>query len=931
MQKLHHDLGEAHPWYSFYHKIPYVSFFNFALFVGFAYFSASILEQRVNPPTQLAAVGALLPGESQSQASDPEKYVPGQIIVKFKAGVAKNAHDKTLKDAGSSVKSTIPQIRVEILSVPIGAEKKVRDALAHNPQVQFVELDGMTEPSFTPNDTLTSSMWALNKVSAFDGWGISKGAGITIAILDSGIDGGHQDLAANMVPGYNFMLSSTNTAPDGACHHGTPVAGAAAAVGNNATGTIGIAWQSKILPVVIAGPDSTGTGCWASWSNLASGITYAVDHGARVINISYGGASSGSSLLSAETYAWNKGAIIVASAGNDAQSGNPIRYPASDPHVVSAAATDSNDAPASFSEYNQYVDLAAPGANVIDVDERGSMGYTTSDFAYMSGTSFSAPTIAGLAALVWSVNPSLTNQQVIDLMQKNADDLGDPGYDVHYGWGRINLNRTLSATAGVAPTLDTIAPSVTMPTIGSGGYVKGGVNFSPSNSDNVSVVKVEFWKDGALFATDTTGPFTFYWDSTLEASGIRTLQLKAYDAAGNVGVSSVVTVTIDNEKPSVSISSPTLGTSVAGPVTIVSKASDVTSGITTMNIYIDGIRVCSVYSSSVSCPWNSLSVFDGTHVIKSEASDKAGNVASTTATIKTINNAPDTAAPAASITNPLSGALVSKIIPVSFSASDNSGSVVKAEVLEDGQVLNTLTTVASTTSNSVQWDTTKETNGSHSLAVRVFDAAGNVGTSPNTIVTISNTTLDIAQPVTSISSPASGSTLSSAVIVSASAADNVGVTQVDLFEDGLLVSSDTSAPYAWSWDTTLDQNGNHTLQTKAYDAAGNVGSSAQLTVAVSNTVANLPPTVTIASPANGARIKTNGNTTVSASASDADGIASIVITIDGAVVKRCANVLSCSYAWSNKSAATGSHTISVTAVDKSSSANSSSASITVTK
>jgi thermitase len=933
MQKLHHDLEERHPWYMAYHKIPYISLLNFAFFIGFAYLSASIVGQQVNPTNQLAAVGSLLQDSAQSAQTDPEKYVPGQILVEFRTGVTRAAHDKTLKEAGASVKSSLSQIHVEVLSVPVGAEKRVRDALAHNPRVQFAELDGLVEPSLMPNDPYVNQMWALGKISAFNGWDISKGSGVTIAILDSGIDGGHQDLAANMLPGYNFMLNSSNTLPDGACHHGTPVAGSAAAVGNNATGTIGIAWQSKILPVVIAGPDSTGTGCWASWSNLASGITYAVDHGAKVINISYGGSSSGSSLLSAETYAWNKGAVLVASAGNDALNGNPIRYPASDPHVVSAAATDYNDVAASFSEYNQYVDLAAPGANVYDVDERGSSGYTPGDYATMSGTSFSAPTIAGLAALVWSVNPSLTNQQVIDLMQKNADDLGDAGYDIHYGWGRINLNRTLAAAAGQTPVADTTAPSVVMPSIGT--YAKGGVDITPTYSDDTGVAKIELWKDNSLYATDPVGPFSFYWDTTLEVNGNHAIQLKAYDAAGNAGASVVKTVAVDNGIPSATITSPASGASVAGPVTIGGTAADATSGVGSISLYVDGARVCSTFTSSpFTCQWNSVSSIDGSHTIKSEVYDKAGNIASTTVSIKTINNSTlDTVPPSVSVTSPQNGAIVSKTVPISFTLSDNSGTVARAELFKDGQLLSTLSSITSTSSNVFQWDTSKEANGSHALEVRAYDAANNAGTSATVTVTVDNTVPDIAKPTTVISAPMGGSTLTGTIIVAASASDNVAVSKVDLFEDGALVSSDTTAPYAWSWDTTLDVNGTHVLQSKAYDAAGNMGSSAQISVVVSNAIAstNAPPTVNIISPTNGAKIKTNGNTSISVTASDTDGIASIVITIDGAKVKTCTNATSCSYAWSNKTMTSGSHTILATAVDKSSTANSASTSITVTK
>jgi hypothetical protein len=680
-------------------------------------------------------------------------------------------------------------------------------------------------------------MWALNKISALSGWDISKGSGVIIAILDSGIDGGHQDLAANMLPGYNFVLNSSNTQPDGICHHGTPVAGTAASVGNNATGTIGIAWQSRILPVVIAGNTSSNP-CWALWSTVASGITYAVDHGAKVVNISYGGTASSAALQSAENYAWSKGAIIVASAGNNGAGNNEVMYPASDPHVVSAAATDVYDAPASYSEYNQYIDLAAPGV-AYTTDERGSAGYFNGwDYGNMSGTSFAAPTIAGLAALVWTVNPNLTNQQVIDLMQQNADDLGVVGYDIHYGWGRINLAKTLMAAKGIAVYTDTTAPQIQMSVPGS---VSGQVVLSATASDNVGVTHVELYKDSVLYATAQTAPYTFYWDTTTETNGAHTVSVKAYDAAGN------------------SASTP-------------------------------------VYTTNVS------------------------------------NTPADTTSPVVSITAPSSGATVSgTLVKVSINATDNVA-VSKTELYIDNVLISTAATYS--------WDTTKIINGSHTLTAKAYDAAGNVGTSGSVTVTVSNTTADTQSPTTTLSAPSNGATVSGSVSVSATASDNVGVSKVEWYKDGALRGTDTTAPYLWTWDTTLDADGAHVLQTKAYDAAGNIGASAQISVTVSNAVAMpppptsadlTPPNISIASPQNGATLKSNGTQSVAASASDASGISKITLAIDGTLVKTCLAATSCSYSWNMKSTTTGTHSITATATDNAVDHNTASVTASVTK
>lgn len=193
---------------------------------------------------------------------------------------------------------------------------------------------------------------------------------------------------------------------------------------------------------------------------------------------------------------------------------------------------------------------------------------------------------------------------------------------------------------------------------------------------------------------------------------------------------------------------------------------------------------------------------------------------------------------------------------------------------------------------------------------------------------------DTAPPTVSITAPTNGSTVSGTTSVAATATDNIGVSQVEFYRDGVLASTDTSAPYSWSWNTTSVADGSHTLEARAYDISSNVSISSVVTVTVQN-VAPPPPTdttspsVTITSPTNGTKVKGNGSVTISVSATDASGIGSIVIKTDATTAKTCTNVATCSYTWSGKSISAGSHTISATATDKA--GNSATATVTISK
>jgi subtilisin family serine protease len=283
------------------------------------------------------------------------------------------------------------------------------------------------------------------------------------------------------------------------------------------------------MPIKIS--DSTG---YATYSDMAKGIIYAADRGVRVINVSFGGRTSSSTLQNAVTYAWQKNAIVIASAGNDSSS--TVSYPAACQYAVAVSATLSDDTFASFSNYGNAISVSAPGKGIYTTTRGGGYGS-------WYGTSFSSPVVAGVAALILSLNPFLTNVQVVDILQKTADDLGTVGYDVYFGHGRINAYRALQqASITLPPPADTAAPTVAITSPTTGSLVSKRTYIKVSSSDNIGVTQVKLYIDGSLVYTTTSSTFTYSWNTTYAAKGTHTLQAFAFDAAQNKGSSAIVSV-----------------------------------------------------------------------------------------------------------------------------------------------------------------------------------------------------------------------------------------------------------------------------------------------------------------------------------------------------------------------------------------------------
>ena len=389
-------------------------------------------------------VAMACPPDERPKPPSNGDFVPGRVLVKFKPVLgAAAAHDR-LAQQGLRADGFIPGLDVFKVEVPPGKELETIAQLRARADVLYAEPDYRVYALDTiPNDPYWGSQWGLPKIQAPKAWDIlstTGGANIIIAIIDSGIDLDHPDFACpnKLLPGRDFVNNDDDPQDD--YGHGTHVAGIAAACSNNDVGVAGVAWAARLLPVKVL--DAAGQG---SYSNLAAGIIYAVDQWARVINLSLGGTSDSSIMRDAVSYAVGRGRLVVAAAGNFGDQGNPVMYPAAYDEVVAVAATDSGDNRADFSEYHPYVDVAAPGVSIYS---------TLPDNTYggLGGTSMATAFVSGLAALLWSADGGLSAAQVRTLIESNADDLGTPGKDDYFGYGRINAWRTMNARVRVSAT-----------------------------------------------------------------------------------------------------------------------------------------------------------------------------------------------------------------------------------------------------------------------------------------------------------------------------------------------------------------------------------------------------------------------------------------------------------------------------------------------
>lgn len=551
-----------------------------------------------------------------------QRWAPGRLLIQTKAGFSSGAFDALLNSQGARFKRRLKNLDTELISVPAGDEDKIARLLARHPHIKFVEKDMRVPMQFVPNDPIYPKQWHLAKIQAPAAWDMSAGNGITVAVLDTGVDASHPDLAPRLVPGWNAVNGGNDTRDING--HGTAVAGTVVTATNNGYGVASVAWAAKLMPIRITN-DSTG---YAYWSDIANGVIWAADHGAKVVNVSYG-VSNSAAITSAAQYLRGKGGLLVSAAMNEsAYLSDP-----DNPYIITVSATDYNDAKTSWSNYGPSIDVAAPGL-YIPTTMRGNL------YGSWSGTSFASPIAAGVIAMIMQTNPTLVPDQVERVLEQSADD-PTPGvdFDPKFGHGRVNAAKAVLLAANTLP-LDTQPPTASITAPSANSTVKGLVPVTVAASDKVGVTQVVLYAGGQQVGVDTVAPYQFSWDSSLVADGSVTLSAEAYDAAGNKGLASPVTVNVDNipntlpNLPTISFASPADNSVVSGTVPVSIKVAD-SAKVTRISLYIDGaLRAMNSNSTSMVYNWNTQSLASGKHILKATANDANGKTGELSITVK---------------------------------------------------------------------------------------------------------------------------------------------------------------------------------------------------------------------------------------------------------------------------------------------------------
>jgi subtilisin family serine protease len=487
--------------------------------------------------------------------------VPGELLIGLRPTAAPDQSASQIQNGFGTILGTHPALRALRMKVRSGLSIEAAMAgLLKRSDVLYVERNTIYHTTSTPNDPGFASQYGPQKVQADLAWGIwQPKASVIVAIVDTGIDYTHPDLtnkilrSGGVVVGYNAVGSNArsgiSTDPIDDMGHGTHCAGIAAAQVNNGTGVAGISgWDgtagssdtsTQLMPVKVL--DSTGSGTDAT---VSSGITWAADHGAKVISLSLGGGGT-TTLSNAVAYAQNKGCLIVAAAGNSGSSG--LSYPAAYANVISVAATDSTDTLAYYSNYGSWVKVAAPGSNIYStlpvVPTGGGFG---TNYGTLSGTSMATPHVAGEAALLFAQNPTLTSAQVSSLITSNVDPYSPySGHTIATGAGRINVYKALQAAGGSIATAPA-APTNLTATAGDSLVSLTWTASSGATSYNVKRATT----NGGPYTTAASGGSTSYTDTGLTNGTTYYYVVTAVNSVGESGNSNQASATPAASQPS---------------------------------------------------------------------------------------------------------------------------------------------------------------------------------------------------------------------------------------------------------------------------------------------------------------------------------------------------------------------------------------------
>lgn len=366
-----------------------------------------------------------------AQAGSSHEVETNELLVKYAEGVSSIKELPVATKEIEKLEFIAPA--TQLVTLEEGANvKEISKKLAASRRVEQVEVNAERNLLGPVNDRYYAEEWWLERVQAPALWKLSahQQRKLVVAVIDSGIDRNHVELSNRIAPGgYNFLDGTTDVTDQHG--HGTNVAGVIAAEANNGIGISGITggYDVAILPLKTVGKDGKGT-----VAMNVQAIDYAISRKVDVITISQGGTTPSVFEQEAIQRAIDAGIIIVASSGNEAEKGNPLTYPAAYDSVLSVGSIAQNNIRSAFSTYNRFVDVVAPGEKILTTAPANRL-------VYASGTSFSAPIVAGTIAMMKASLPDLTVQELTELVKKTATDLGAPGVDDEYGAGLLNHER----------------------------------------------------------------------------------------------------------------------------------------------------------------------------------------------------------------------------------------------------------------------------------------------------------------------------------------------------------------------------------------------------------------------------------------------------------------------------------------------------------
>ena len=563
--------------------------------------------RRIRLVVAVVLVVSAFASTSWAQAARANRFVSGQVLVKFKPGAPASAKADAHRRGGGRRLREIAGTGVELVEVPAGSEASAIARYRNNPNVLYSEPNyvrsipapaGAAAAPVVPGDHNFHEQWGLHNsgqgflclpwifgdlcfyvgtpdadIDAPEAWATSTGSpNVTVAVIDSGVDYTHPDLAPNYAGGRDFFNDDLDPMDDQG--HGTHVAGIIAAAMNNPTGdpaspegVVGVAPNARILAYKVCGADGS-----CSDFAIEQAIAQAIADHAKVINMSFGGPDYSQSMDDALQAAWAAGLVLVAAAGNNGTT--DLGYPAALPNVISVGAFDEDDNRASFSTFGSWVDIAAPGNVIMSSYPMAQCAVTTDPgdtgcYTWLSGTSMASPFVAGAAALVWSRGDVTSNQQVVDILLNSADPAGvaPARLDSWTAHGGLNVANALAyAVTNIPPVADAGADQHVIDADFDGVELvslDGGASTDPDGT----IVSYE-WQEGTTVIA--TGATAAAWLT----AGTHPVTLKVTDNVGGSGTDSVtITVTTPNRPP---IASDAGATAVVGtPVPIALGATDI--------------------------------------------------------------------------------------------------------------------------------------------------------------------------------------------------------------------------------------------------------------------------------------------------------------------------------------------------------------------